>query len=282
MSKFKSQRDIYSYIPLEVADNRDEYFLIDAIGAWIPECEIVFYGLMMSEYSNIFPKLKTMDKINPTDFYLDYSYLNAEDLIRYLASDNEEFANLSQDEITNALITAINNYLYVPCSETLLRHTILEAAYAPFVKSITISYPWELRDIDYQYVLRIIPESLQDKIYLRTGSQLDLIRSHANSNEPQYTTIITNSIEDVKYMIENAESLKTSESFFLLRNHSGNTSMKQILDKIVFEEEGTRDILKMIIDPNTGFPNCKMRFSRYEPLLFNGVKQQLISQERMI
>ena len=58
MSKYTEKKDLYNNIPLSLNENRDENILIDILGNWIPECDLIYYGLLSSKYSEELYKLK--------------------------------------------------------------------------------------------------------------------------------------------------------------------------------------------------------------------------------
>lgn len=278
MSTFTKHEDVYSRPLLSGNANRDENFLIDTLGNWIPECELIYYGLLNSKFSDELYKLRNTSIFNPHEIYLDTCYFNGDDLIRYLASPDDTLANLSEDFLTEATQTALEKYLYVPCSETMLRHSIIELAYFDFVKSVTIVYPWDIREIDYQYLKLIIPRNVLSKFKIVSGNIIDFLKSKKDSSTV-YTTIISNSIEDINEMIDNCKEYKTDKSFFLLRNHSGNTALEISNDgensteqNIAFKEIGTSEIFSKLIDTDRLVPKTQMQFARYEPMLFDDAK----------
>ena len=57
MSLYTNRDSVYNQSPFVAIGNRDEYFIIDIIGNWIPENDIIYYGLLNSQYSEIFYKL---------------------------------------------------------------------------------------------------------------------------------------------------------------------------------------------------------------------------------
>ncbi len=278
MSSISQHEFMYNKTPLSVGDNRDENILIDALGIWLPECDLIYYGLLNSEYSDILYKLKNKSIFNPHDIYLDMCFFSGDDLIKYLASPDDNLAELSDEFLNNATETAFNNYFYVPCNETMMRHSIIELAYYKFIKSITIMYPWALREIDYQFCKSLIPASIREKFKITCGNIPDFLKNKKESNI-RYTTIIMNSIDELNYLIDNNESLKTNTSTFLLRNSSDNVSYK-LLDstdkltgkKISFDEIGNKEILSKLIDEERMIPKTEMRFGRFEPLLFSDAK----------
>ena len=275
MSKHTSHEDMYSKIPLSNNGNRDEHILIDILGNWIPECDIIFYGLLNSHYSEELYKLKHRAMFNPHDVYLDTCYFSGDDLIRYLASPDDTLAELSDEYLTKATTTALDKYMYVPCNETMVRHSIIELAYFDFVKSITLLYPWDIREIDYQYLKAIIPPTVLGKFKIVSGDMLGFIKSKYNTNIA-YTTIITNSLSDVNELIDNCEEYKTNASFFLLRNNSDNVKSEITMvdgeKEIQFIEIGTQEIMDKLMDHERMLPKTQMRFARYEPLLFSDAK----------
>ena len=58
MSRFDHDDSFYVKQPLISGDNRDENLLVEVLGNWIPECDIVFYGLLQSDYERFFHKLR--------------------------------------------------------------------------------------------------------------------------------------------------------------------------------------------------------------------------------
>ncbi len=279
MSIFSKHEYMYSKTPLSVGDNRDENIIVDVLGNWIPECELLYYGLLNSRYSDILYKLKNSTIINPRDVYLDTCYFSGDDLIRYLASTGDSLnTELSEEFLEDATNTAFNKYMYVPCSETMLRHSLIELAYYDFVKSITLVYPWDIRDIDYQYLKSIIPHSRLHKFIIVSGNIVDFIE-RKKDQDILYTTIISNSLEDVNRLIDNSDDYRTKTSFFLLRNHSENLKFEIKEDplnsankKIDFIEIGTEEIYDKLMDSERLIPKTQMRFARYEPLLFSDAK----------
>ena len=278
MSKFTNNNDIYSKPLLSGNSNREENFLIDALGNWIPECELIYYGLLNSQFADALYKLKNTSIFNPHDIYLDTCYFNGDDLIRYLASPDDTLENLSEASLNDMTKAALDKYFYVPCSETMLRHSIIELAYFDFVKSITLVYPWDIREIDYQYLKSIIPNTVLAKFKIVSGNIIDFLKSKKESNIT-YTTIISNSIDDVNEMIDNCKEYNTNTSFFLLRNHSGNTVMEFSKDcensnaqNIEFKEVGTVEIYNKLMDTERLVPKTQMQFARYEPMLFDDAK----------
>ena len=275
MSIFTNREHLYSKIPLISGDNRDEHILIDVLGSWIPECDLIYYGLLNSSYGDELYKLKNAKIIKPHDVYLDTFYFSGDDLIRFLASPDDRLADLSPDYLRKATNTALEKYLYVPCNETMIRHSIIELAYFEFVKSVTLLYPWDIREIDYRYLRSIIPYSVLPKFRIASGDMCGFIKSDANTQH-KYTTIILNSLSTLNELIDNCNQYNTKSTFFLLRNHSGNVSSKIIetdgVRKIEFTEEGNDEILYKLIDPEKMVPKTQMRFGRFEPYLFNDTK----------
>ena len=268
----------YSKMPLQLGENRDENILIEVLGNWIPECDLIYYGLLNSSYSEKFYKLKNSCRYNPRDIYLDTCYFSGDDLIRYLASETDELHMLPEEILTDATKTALNSYTYVPCNESMLRHSIIELAYYDFVKSITLLYPWEIRKIDYDFIRSIVPFSILPKFKIVSGDLLGFIESKSNT-DIRYTTIIMNSLSDVNTLIDECDKYHTEASFFLLRNHSGNVSCEIVDDpnsknnkKIIFDEIGTKEIFMKLMDIDRMIPKTQMRFARYEPHLFNKLK----------
>lgn len=275
MGVFTNRDHMYNKIPLSTGDNRDEHILIDVLGSWIPECDLIYYGLLNSPHSNEFYKLNDIKIIKPHDIYLDTFYFSGDDLIRFLASPDDNLAELSDEYLTKVTKSALDNYFYVPCNETMIRHSIIELAYFDFVKSITLLYPWGIRDIDFKYLKSITPQSVASKFTLASGNMCDFIKSKSNSQH-KYTTIILNSIETLNELIDNCDMYHTESSFFLLRNHSGNVSSKITEEngekKIEFKEEGNDELLNKLIDSERMLPKTQMRFGRFEPYLFDDIK----------
>ena len=206
---------------------------------------------------------------------METCYFSGDDLIRYLASSDNSLEVLSDDYLNEATNVALEKYLYVPCNETMLRHSIIEMAYFDFVKSVTLLYPWDIREIDYHYLRSIIPHSVMQKFKIASGDMLGFIKSKTNADF-QYTTIIMNSIQVLNELIDNCKDYHTDSSFFLLRNHSGNVSSEIKEEdgekRIEFTEIGTQEILLKLIDEKRMIPKTQMRFARYEPLLFDDAK----------
>lgn len=278
MSVWQKKDYIVNKPPLENGENRDEYFLIDVLGNWIPENEIIFYGLLNTEYSDAFIKLRDVTSIDPHELYRDTCYFNGRDMVRYLASPDKESIDdsLTDEEVDVFVNLAYQNYKYTPCSELMIKHAVLAAGLNDFVKHITLVFPWEIRDIDAVFLARTIPNSIMSKIELVSGTIMQAIE---HRGVRKYTSIISNSFDDINYMIDHHKECGTDETFFLLRNHSGNT-------KIIFDENGnpefdevnTRIIIEKIIDPATGYPICPIRFARYEPTLYQDRKPNMKSE----
>ena len=277
MSRITQRDHLYSKAPLSSLDNRPENIIIDVLGNWIPECDLITYGLLNSPYSEILHKLRNTFKFNPRDLYLDTCYFSGDDLIRYLASEDPNgLADLTPEFLQRATEIALQNYLYVPCNETMFRHSIIELAYFEFVQSITLVYPWEIREIDYRYLRNIIPYSVMSKFRIVSGKLSEHIKSKPDI---KYTTIVSNSLLDINEMIDNCNEYGTEASFFLLRNHSENVTFEIIDDpdnpgnnKMIFNEIGTVEILSKLMDVEKGIPKTQMRFARYEPMLFSDAK----------
>ena len=274
MSTISPHTESFNRPPLSLNDNRDENIIIDILGNWIPECDLIYYGLLNSNHSNEFPKLRDVKMINPRDVYLEHCYFNANDLIRYISSEDDTLIELDDKFLAVAIKEAIDHYSYIPCNETMLRHSIIELAYYDFVKSITLVYPWPIRPIDIKYLQSIIPHSIMQKITVVSGNLLEYIKSKTTI---KYTTIICNSVSDIVTMIDNCDEYRTWASFFLLRNSSQCVSYEISNDsetstRAVFAELGNDEILGRIIDPETGLPKSKMRFARYEPRLYSDSK----------
>lgn len=274
MTQLKPHEFSYSKIPMVSNNgNRDERFIIEVPGNWIPEVDIIFYGLLNSDKSDDFFKLNNITSIIPRNIYLDLCYFEAPDLIRYLKSRDDSLENISQSDIIEYTKVAIENYYYIPANESMFRHSIIEASYNDFIKEIVLLYPWDIREIDLEFINRIIPKKVIHKFTLLHANLLDLLKENASNGNDKFTSIICNDINDAIEMVNNQSLYGTSESFILLRNHSGNVKMSFNEDgKPIFEEIGNYEVLSKIIDLNTGYPTSKMRFARYEPILFADAK----------
>ena len=286
MSRFDHDDSFYVKQPLISGDNRDENLLVEVLGNWIPECDIVFYGLLQSDYERFFHKLRTRTKFDPMDTYREMCYFTSKDLLKYLYSidDNYEDIIIDANLTKEALDFAYRNFFYAPCNETMIRHAIIELAYSNFIKSVTLVYPWEPRDVDIAYLHNIIPEAVIHKFNVADGTLLDVIETtnkESNLINGKYTTIILNSIDDVNELIDNAEKYKTDTAFFLLRNHSENVKLTRIEDRQEFVEVGNEIIIPKLMDIHTGIPKSQMRFARYEPILFEDDKD-ILPEDRIL
>lgn len=278
MGKFTvGDNNMYSKMPIFAkgasVDNRDEHAIVDVLGSWIPECEVIVFGLINSDRGNELYKLRNMKRIDKHDLYLDTAYFEGRDLIKYLASKDDELKDLDDEYIDSLIKTAYDSYLYgPPPSETMIRHALIELLYTEFFKSITLVFPWEVRDADVWHLYHIVPQSVVDKIEVTSGRLLDIVGENHGMDKSQffYSTILTNSIHDTVDMILDPKKYNTSESFFLLRNHSGNTiPIADDNGNTHFQELGNEHILPLLIDVEKGgLPKSKMRFARYEPHLF--------------
>lgn len=258
--------------PLDASNDRDEYYLIDVLGTWIPECELIFYGLLGSEHEKSLIKLREWSNFNARDVYLDLSYFTSRDLIRYLTSPDDTLEDLSDEEISTYLTYAFNHYMYMPCSETALRHSLMETLNFDFAKSLTLVYPWDVRDIDIKYLQSITPQSMMKKINIASGSIPEVIKETGET----YTTIVSNSIDDINLLVDNKEEYKTDATLFLLRNHSENMVMdKDEEGKVVFLEAYMEGLLDKLIDMQTGLPKTQIRFGRFEPKLFSDMSSRI-------
>ena len=279
MARYTPREDMYNKMPLAANDNRDEHILVDVLGNWIPECDLIYYGLLNSEYSEKLYKLKNTSLFNTHRTYLETCFFSGDDLIRYLASPDDTLESLSEDFIKDAIATALSKYMYVPCNETMIRHSIIELSYYKFVKSVTLLFPWSVREIDNNYLSSIIPDTVLGKFKVASGDMLGFLKSKADS-PTKYTTIVCNSLDNVNTMIDECDTYKTDEAFFILRNHSGNVSYtisqdengKKIID---FNEIGTYEVLEKLMDIENAIPKTKMRFARYEPTLFKDSDPEL-------
>lgn len=272
MSVISSKDGIYTKQPLGNTENRDERFLIEVPGIWVPECDIILYGLLNSKVANEIYKIRNNSSFNIHEEYQKMAYFTIEDCIRYLVSSNEELdTDISEEDIVNYLREALINYKYIPCNETMLRNAIIEAALYPFIKEVTLVFPWKLRKIDMVYLYKIVPESIISKFNIKDSITIsEIIKQRAEEKEnEQYTTIISNEIEEIRYLINNLKELKLDAPLFLLRNHSRNTILKyDENNEPYFEEVGDRDIFEKIFDPETGLPMTNTRFARFKPYLF--------------
>ena len=215
-------------------DERDESFLIDVLGTWIPECEIIFYGLLNSPYAEEFYKLRENSMFNPRDVYLDHCYFTAKDLVRYLSSVDDTLDDLPEEEINRAVQTALHNYTYVPSSETMIRHSIMEVMYHKFVKSVTLVYPWTPRPIDIMFLKRITPKTIFPKLNVASGS----IPAVIHETKQRYTTIISNEIDQISFLVDHMKDYNVDSTLFLLRNHSENM-------KIQYNQDGSASFLSL-------------------------------------
>lgn len=275
MSIISSKDGIYSREPLGNTENRDEHFLIEVPGIWVPECDIALYGLLNSDVSNEIYKLRNNTSFNAYEEYQKLAYFTIDDCIRYLVSDNEELdTKISNYDILQYVEKALINYKYNPCNETMLRHAIIEVAFYPFVKEITLVFPWKIRKIDMGYIYKIVPESILSKFNIEDKNSItEIIQNKCKEEKEQYTTIITNDIEEIIYLVNNLKELKLEDPLFLLRNHSGNTIVKyNENNEPSFEEVGDREIFEKIFDPNTGLPISNTRFARFIPYLYSDME----------
>jgi hypothetical protein len=180
---------------------------------------------------------------------------------------------MSDDEVERAMNVALSHYMYIPCSETMMRHSIMEIMYDNFVKSVTLVYPWAVRPLDVEYLRSITPEAIMDKLILTTGKIPDVIEA----TDLTYTTIITNSIEDINLMVDDPKRYRVDSTMFLLRNHSGNMIMYKNPEdgSVEFIEDNMDDLLPKLIDMKTGFPRSRIRFGRFEPQLYSDMEQRV-------
>ena len=246
-------------------EDRDEHFLIDVLGTWVPECELVFWGLLNSPLWEEFYKLRENHRFNQKDVYLDHSYFTARDLIRYLSSIDDEYDDLPEEEIANAMSVAQAHYMYNPCTETMIRHSIMEIMYQKFVKSVTLVYPWEPRPIDIAYINHITPKTIRPKLIISGGD----IRNTISHTTTRYTTIIMNSIEDLEYLVDHPKENRCDSTMFLLRNSSENMDLvRDESGNAQFIESKMETLLDKLVDVKSGIPKTKMRFGRFEPIRF--------------
>lgn len=275
MGIYSKHDSIYSSTPLSVTQDRDEYFLIDALGTWIPECEIIFYGLLGTEYANSLYKIRERTDLNPIHVYHELSFFTADDLIRHLSAEEDVGMDmdLTIEELSKISQEALDHYDYSQCSETMMRHAIMEIMYDNFVKSVTLVYPWEIRPIDMFYLRKITPQAIFDKLNIATGTLPEVA---ALDSGIEYTTIISNSIEDIDLMVSSPMKYHCRSAMFLLRNHSGNMVVDRDEDgSISFIESKMDDLLPKLIDFDTGIPLTGMRFGRFEPELFTEAEKRI-------
>ena len=270
MGIYTRSNGIYSQPPLSLNDGRDETFIIDVLGTWVPECEIIFYGLLGTPYAESLYKLREMVSYDPKQIYHEYAFFTSRDLIRYLSSvDDELDMEISEEEIEDAINLAFRNYMYIPCSETMIRHSIMEIMYDRFVKSVTLVFPWDLRPIDVAHLRHITPEKIADKLVLTSGT----IPSVIEETDATYTTVISNSIEDINLMVDERKKYHTESTLFLLRNHSQNMSIIRNEDgSVEFVEDHMDELIPKLIDLKTGFPKTRNEFGRFEPQLFSDME----------
>lgn len=272
-----AQDFLYNKQPFNATDDREEHFLIEVPGIFVPECDIVYYGLLQSEYSEELFKLREATVFDPREIYNDHMYFTGPHLIQYLASDSEELESCDADYLGHLYVTALNTYKYNPANETMIRHAIIEAAMYDFVKSVSLVYPWGAREIDIMYMSKILPTKVKKKLRYFSGSLMDAVKNRPDKI-PFYTTILTNSIEDVNDMIDHASEYQTDQAFFLLRNHSENTSVSMVPDPddpskeiVQFDEEGSLEIMNKLFTPS-GMQKGLMRFARFVPYLYSDRK----------
>lgn len=268
---------VYNRQPFTATDDREEHFLIDVPGIVVPECDFIFYGLLASNYSEELYKLREQSSFNVRDVYNNHMYFNAMDLIAYLSSPDETLDSCDADYLGELYTAALKNYDYSIANETMVRHAFIEAAMYDFVKTVSFVYPWEVRDIDLVFLSRILPDRVKKKVRHFSGTLMEAIKDRPH-DIPFYTTIVSSSIEDVHDMIDHAKEYKTDQAFFMLRNHSGNTSFEMIpnpenpKEKIPhFEEIGTKEILEKLMTER-GMPKGQMRFARFVPYLYSDRK----------
>lgn len=268
---------LYNKQPLGASEDRDEYFLVEVPGIIVPECDFIYYGLLEGDHSEEFIKLRDRTEFNQRDIYNEHVYFQATDLIAYLLSPDDTLESCDADFLGEMYVDALNTYKYNPANETMIRHALIEAAMYDFVKKVCLVYPWGARPIDQIFMTRILPEKVRNKVMHFSGNLMDAIKNPP-PDIPFFTTIATNSIEDVHDMIDNASKYKTDQALILLRNHSGNTEMKSAPDpedpsKTItsFDEIGTAEIIDKLMTPR-GFPKGKIRFARFVPYLYSDRK----------
>lgn len=280
MGKILNEDYVTNKQPLYNYDNREENILIETPGIIIPECDEIIYGLLFSKYSSAFEKLRNLNRINPKTLYYETAFFHKFDLLRHLANDDEK-KRLEDPAYCNELLqVAHEQYLCEPCGETMIRHAFIELAYQPFIKTVTFLYPYEIRDIDMQYLSTIIPKSIREKFFFVSGNLLDIVEENHElpKTDFSYTTIVTNSLSDILSLLENPKKYPVKSTCFLLRNHSGNMEICETIDtvtkqpKIIFREKYTKEILERMVDIETGIPITENRFGRFEPTLFIDMK----------
>lgn len=268
---FNTDREyLYNKKPLSQLDNRDEYFLIEALGTVIPEADIIFYSLLTSKYRNQFPKIDALLGHTKKDIYNEIFYFAPDDLIRYLHSPYIETLDedMSNEEIAFYWDFCRKTFFYQSYTETMMFHALMEAAINKYVKSIVIAYPWEVRDVDVAFLHRRLPKSIIDKLLVSSDPILNLV----DSSETGYTTIITNNIHDVITMIHDTRRYKCDTTAFLLRNHSKNVSLDRKTKE--FKEEGDIAITGLLIDEN-GVPTTRMTYGRFQAFRFEDMNPNL-------
>lgn len=275
MGIYTNHSSIYSNIPLSSNPGRDEYFLIDVLGTWIPECDLITYGLLGTGWADQLFKLRERTNFNPNSVYHDYGFFTSDDLVRYLSSteDLELDSDVPDETVEEIMNFALDHYDYSQCSETMMRHAIMEIMYDDFVKSVTLVYPWQIRPIDTFYLRRITPPQIFEKLNLASGKLSEIA---AMDSEIEYTTIISNSIEDISLMVDDPKKYHCQAAMFLLRNHSQNMEIVLGEDEYPsFNEVGMEELLPKLIDFNTGLPLTGMRFGRFEPRLFSETEKRI-------
>ena len=126
MALYTNRTNIYNKLPLDSNGDREEDFLIEVLGNWIPESDIIFWGLLNSEFSENFYKLRSHTSFDQRSVYLNTCYFRADDLVRYLSSvDDTLDRDLTDEEVKMYVQVALNNYTFVPSNETMMRHSII-------------------------------------------------------------------------------------------------------------------------------------------------------------
>ena len=265
-------------LPFFSTTDRDEYILIEALGTWIPMCDVIFYGLINSRYSEDFYKLRHISTFNPTDIYYSLCYFNEIDLVRYLASTDSTLARMDYKLITRYVRYARMNYRYMPApQETMMRHALIEAAFYNLIKKIVLVYPFKVREVDKWFLDEMLPKPVREKIVYINAS-MRVAPKIKPPDVPYYTTIILNSKQDLKYLIDNSEEKEVDNATFLLLNNSENTTFTKYLNpedpskfEVDYIEEDTKEIVDKLMIGEV-IPKTKMRFARFYPFLYNDLK----------
>ena len=116
------------------------------------------------------------------------------------------------------------------------------------------------------FLRHITPPTIEKKLIIASGNIPDIIESGTTT----YTTIITNSVDDINRMVDEPKRYRVQSTLFLLRNHSENMTVIKNPEtgKLDFIEDRMDELLPKIMDMKTGFPKSRIRFGRFEPQLF--------------